>query len=128
MARSVDVLKRRTWSERLQRFARLDQTVAAFCRAEKVSMPSFYQWRRKLEVPKSRRRSDTRRFPRQSFLPVQIVSSRAVAAPVQIEMPNGTRVYLAGDDRGLVAAAIAAAGQAPRAVETTYPAGKEPAC
>ena len=128
MARSIDVAKQRTWNDRFQRFARWDQSVAAFCRAERISIQSFYQWRRKLEVRKSRRSSGAPRFTRQSFVPVQIVSPRAAAAPVKIELPNGTRVYLAGDDRDLLVAAIAAAGRAPRVLEGRDPAREEPAC
>ena len=36
------------WRGRLARFRDFEGTVAAFCAAERVSAPSFYQWRRKL--------------------------------------------------------------------------------
>ena len=48
MARCGESERRRAWSERLRRFARWDGTVGEFCDAERVSAPSFYQWKRKL--------------------------------------------------------------------------------
>ena len=35
-------------TERLDRFRSGEQTVAAFCAAEGVSVPAFYQWKRQL--------------------------------------------------------------------------------
>jgi hypothetical protein len=48
MARASDAAKRRQWTERLERHRRSGQSVAEFCRAEQISIPSFYQWKRKL--------------------------------------------------------------------------------
>ena len=118
MARSVDASKRRAWSERLQRFVRCGQTVAAFCESEGISMPSFYQWRRKLAGRKSCKRSYAKPSARQTFVPLKIVSPADAKAPIEIQLPNGTRVYLTGGDRELIGAAIAAAGQLPRVAET----------
>ena len=42
------VATRRLWAERLERFGRANQTVAQFCAAEGVSVPSFYVWKRTL--------------------------------------------------------------------------------
>jgi hypothetical protein len=39
---------RQRWAERLDRFRSADQTVAQFCAAEGVSVPAFYQWKRRL--------------------------------------------------------------------------------
>ena len=36
------------WTDRLSRFRRGGETVAAFCRSEGVSEASFYLWKRKL--------------------------------------------------------------------------------
>jgi hypothetical protein len=57
MRRVVDEAKRRLWRERLARFARSGKTVAAFCSAERVSVPTFYQWKRKLASESVRRGS-----------------------------------------------------------------------
>lgn len=40
--------KIKLWSERLARFRQSNQSVAAFCRSEGFSQPSFYQWKKKL--------------------------------------------------------------------------------
>lgn len=48
MARKAGVLLQRQWRERLERFRGSTWTVAEFCRREKVSVASFYQWRKKL--------------------------------------------------------------------------------
>jgi hypothetical protein len=102
MARWSDTGKRREWSERLKRFARWDGTVAEFCDAERVSVPSFYQWKRKLAAPETPR----------TFIPVQLASATSAASTtVEIELPNGTRIRLPASDRQLLTAAITAAGQ-----------------
>ena len=36
------------WLDRLNRFSQSDQTVANFCTSEDISVPSFYQWKRRL--------------------------------------------------------------------------------
>jgi putative transposase len=36
------------WRARLDRFAKGRQTVAAFCAAERVSVPAYYYWRKRL--------------------------------------------------------------------------------
>ncbi|QJW93211.1 IS66 family insertion sequence element accessory protein TnpA [Frigoriglobus tundricola] len=41
----------RRWSERLERFAAGNHTVAAFCTTEGVSLSIFYLWRRRLTRP-----------------------------------------------------------------------------
>ena len=39
------------WTERLQRFEKAHATVAQFCKAEGISQPLFYKWKRKLTSP-----------------------------------------------------------------------------
>ena len=43
MRRVVDETRRTLWRERLARFALGGRTVAAFCSAEGVSVPTFYE-------------------------------------------------------------------------------------
>jgi hypothetical protein len=43
MRRVVDETRRTLWRERLARFALSGRTVAAFCSAEGVSVPTFYE-------------------------------------------------------------------------------------
>lgn len=122
MRRMEGDAKRKLWRERLARFARSGQTVTAFCSAERVSMPTFYEWRRKLaavSVSGKRRRAipavPVGRAP--AFLPVQIEG----AALVEMNLPNGTRVRVPANDLGLIGAVIAAAGRVPARVEAESP-------
>ena len=113
MGWSADPAKQREWCERLQRFAECGVTIAAFCEREGVSVPSFYQWRRKLRdevhVAKStaRQGNATRDLQAQAFVPVQITQA---AATVEMRLPNGVQLSLPAGDASLLAAAIAAAG------------------
>jgi len=81
------------WRERLARFESSGKTVAAFCRAERLRMPTFYQWKRKLASRSAKRRDRRaeRCFPAhggQTFVPVRIED----AALVEMELPNGARL------------------------------------
>ena len=102
------------WSERLRRYANSGLTVAAFCERERVSVPSFYYWRRKLRglggtagvtngrVPKAARAPQKR-----DFVPIAIRNSVAV----KMRLPNGAQLWLPTGDAALLSAAIAAAGR-----------------
>lgn len=125
MARSADAAKRREWSERLRRFERCDLTIAAFCEAEGVSTPSFYQWRRRLDSRASKTTPTATRVMRQAFVPLQIVRPTSAGAPVEIHLPNGARVCLAGNDPQYITAAIAAAAQAPTFERPNAARGRE---
>jgi len=141
MARSLNGEAWRVWRERLRRFAENRGRVAAFCEAEGVSVPSFYQWRKKLadcsathgerhgaRVPHgSRSNSGASTKPVETaFLPVQIAA--ASHGPVEIELPNGARIWLAAGDLQTLGAAIAAAGQAPASSATSGRRREEQPC
>jgi hypothetical protein len=106
MPRSIDSAKRQQWSERLLRFATSGQTIAVFCQSEAVSVPSFFQWRRKLATTAD---NDAMVSPRHAFVPVRITS----AAEVEVQLPNGTRIRLTGSDSALIDTVITAAGRLP---------------
>lgn len=55
------------WLDRLNRHAASQLTVAEFCQREAVSLPSFYQWKRRLtpRIESATKRRKSRR-PRQS--------------------------------------------------------------
>ena len=106
MSRGASAEKRSLWSERLQRFAQTDLSVVEFCRREQVSVPSFYQWRRKLGD--SSNGASACRPARASFLPVQV----AAAADLQVSFPNGARLTLPAADHELVRVSIEAIAQA----------------
>ncbi|MBI3462341.1 MAG: hypothetical protein HY000_04675 [Planctomycetes bacterium] len=112
MARTVDVVKRRLWAERLRRFEQSDLTVAAFCQVERVSDASFYQWRKKLQGTQERpvigrqpvqQRSLGRARGTEVFVPLQIVQS----AMIEIYLPNGARITLPAGDPATLETAVA---------------------
>jgi hypothetical protein len=149
MRRAVDDAKRRLWRERLGRFARSGQTVAAFCSAEDVSVPTFYQWKRRLAAESVRWR---RRRAATSSSVTRVRSSSSVkrgatcgslngaarsmrvnragaflpvriegATLVEMELPNGARVRVPSGELAALGAAIAAAGRIPARVEVETP-------
>lgn len=89
MAGSLDSRKVREWQRRMARFEEGRQSVAEFCRNEGVSVPSFYQWRKRLA-----------RRPRAAeeatgFRPVRLVGS----AGVTVQLPGGTQLDIPTADR-----------------------------
>jgi hypothetical protein len=73
MARGLDSRKVREWQRRLGRFQEARQSVAEFCRKEGVSVPSFYQWRKRLALrPRPAKEAA-------GFRPVRLVPSASVA-------------------------------------------------
>lgn len=101
------------WVERLRRYVDSGLTVAAFCRRERVSVPSFYYWRRKLPAlvgtfgSSPGQKSGNAPVPqKQDFVPIAIRNSAAI----RLRLPNGAQLWLPAGDGGLLSAAIAAAG------------------
>jgi len=87
------------WLDRLNRFAKSDLTVANFCQREQVSLPSFYQWKRRLsprvDVPRPRRSR------RASQRPVKLNAGPARRQPGFTELvvhptPSAAHVILPG--------------------------------
>lgn len=119
MARSADSGKRQTWRQRLRRFSSSRLTVAAFCQAEGVSVPSFYQWRRILgqTVTEANRRPPTTHdfrsstVGKQSFVPVEVIQSTSI----EVYFPNGARLTVPAGDQASLDAVVAAVGRLPRA-------------
>jgi len=102
------------WSERLRRYENSDLTVASFCERERVSVPSFYYWRRKLLGPGGTAGGGNGRTPRavrapqrRDFVPIAIRNSAAV----KMRLPNGSQLWLPAGDAALLSAAITAAGR-----------------
>jgi len=117
---SREPARRVIWSERLRRYANSDLTIAAFCEQERVSVQSFYYWRRKLLELDSTIGDDQGRMPRKSrgpqkrdFVPITIRNTAAV----RMRLPNGAQFWLPGCDADPLRAAIAAAGR----LETSLP-------
>ena len=95
---------RQLWIDRLARFAAAGQTVAQFCAAEGVSVPSYYLWKRRLAAP-----TPTLDPPR--LLPVRIAPT---APALELVLPNGLTVRVpAGFDPDALAALLARLGVPP---------------
>ena len=101
MSRRPEPSKRQEWGARFQRFERSSQTIADFCRAEGVSQPSFYYWKRRLPGGSCRRPRVKRR--QRSALPVNpgfrsvVITPPADPVRVKVRLPNGAVIEL-GDD------------------------------
>ena len=137
MARVRDPDLWQAWRERLRRFRGSLETVAEFCRRERVSVAAFYQWKRKLSpngdqpstrrendfgAPAARRTSPSRRSAPQFIelvVPARPATSGAhserdsavAAGYVEIRLPNGTCVRLASGDLAALRTAILAAAE-----------------
>ena len=106
MSRGGNLGKRSQWLDRLRRFGRSNLSVTEFCRREKVSVPSYYHWRRKLADTAFEHESNGEPA---TFLPVRIAGS----AGLEASLPNGARVILSGLDRQLVRVIIESIAMAP---------------
>jgi len=111
--------KESLWRERLTRFESSGKTVAAFCLAEGLRLPTFYRGKRKLASRSAKRRgrrAETSLPAKggQAFVPVRIED----AALGEVELPNGARVRVRSNELDVMAAAMVAAGRISAGVET----------
>ena len=92
MSRIADPQRRQLWQDRLDRFAQCELTVSEFCRSESISVPSFYQWKKKLAIkPAKQHRPGTRSAGGNRFIP--LVVHAATAQPV-LRLPGGATIQL----------------------------------
>jgi hypothetical protein len=97
---------RQKWGERIERFRSADLTVAQFCRAEGVSVPAFYQWRRTLAAEAVIESSD-----RLTVVPVRVARP---TSGVEVVLPSGAVLRFSADcDPQHVAALLRAVGAIP---------------
>ena len=91
MDQQTRLVNRQSWLERLERFKQANQSITEFCAAEGISVPSFYQWRRKLD-PKPKAKLQT--APK--FLPVQLPTTPAEKPQtvLSLDLPGGVSVRL----------------------------------
>lgn len=97
MSGRADGQKDSEWRGRFERFRRAGLSVARFCAAEQVSVPSFYQWRRKLAARPPQSSVDP-----VSFAPVRLVGGASVA----VWLPGGTRLEIPLSDARALQLAI----------------------
>jgi transposase len=86
MTQSISVSRREAWGDRMRRYGRCQLTVAQFCRDEGVSVPSFYQWKRKL--------ADSSEAKQPAFIPLATTKSLALAT---LKLPGGGLIELPRD-------------------------------
>lgn len=113
MARLVNSEKEAVWRKRLWRYGKSHLTVARFCRSEGVSAPTFYQWRKRL-AERGPQGISAATKPRGSFVPIRVMAAVAppqATLPVEIHLPNGTRICLPSGDVVALRVGIQAAGE-----------------
>jgi transposase-like protein len=86
MTQSNFVSRRDVWAARLRRYQQCGSTVAQFCRDEGVSVPSFYQWKRRL--------ADSSESTPTKFVPLVTTKSPALTT---LKLPGGGLVELPRD-------------------------------
>ena len=129
MAR-LETGKAAVWRERLRRFAASGMTVSRFCHAEGVSVPSFYQWRRKLSSAKAAPASSApataspASAARPVFQQVVVTPGAAALAGVRVRLASGAEIEVAAGHLDAIRAVI---GELAR-VECAFAAGEHGAC
>lgn len=82
MASSVRSAKAEYWQGIVDQFQQSGQTVQAFCTDKGLSVPSFYQWKRRLR--------DADGVTASGIVPVKLLPSATdLAGAIQIVTPNG---------------------------------------
>jgi hypothetical protein len=114
MARSSDPTKVAAWRGRFQRFARSGLAVARFCAKERVSVASFYYWRKELG-PQSR----SQPVPECDDAFQQVTVVRA-AVGVSIRLPGGAQIEVGSERLDTVRAVIAEVARADRDAESAH--------
>ena len=106
------------WLDRLARFDSGRLSVAAFCRRERVSLASFYRWRRRLADPQRSAGGEKRGAEPAAgdgggrFVPVRVTGLSAVV----IELPEGVVVRVPSSEAEALRTAILAGREACREV------------
>jgi hypothetical protein len=110
MTSSNGLTRAEFWQELVTEHAQSHLSVRAFCASKNVSVPSFYQWRRKLLLaaePAATRSVESRSVPmkgsrngrRQTFVPIRLVSDHEATVEssrtIQIFTPCGFTLRVA---------------------------------
>jgi len=96
MSRGSNPIKVQQWAERLERFAQSGQTVVQFCQDERVSQPSFYQWKKRLADQVRPTPANAESSP-SAFRAVEVIPPSQSATTVRLT--NGIEIELGGDLR-----------------------------
>jgi hypothetical protein len=104
MRRDSRAAKVQQWTNRLARFQSCGQTVAKFCQSEAVSVPSFYQWKRKLAVSADAAQVSPGGASAFQALEFQSIELKPLApAMTTIRLPQGIAIEFPSDRRMLEA-------------------------
>lgn len=98
MSRRSNPIKVQQWSARFKRFKRSGQSVTQFCRAEGVSQPAFYQWKKKLGISAAVR-GRAAKSNSSAFKPLQITTPTSSLQSATIRLPGGIEIELGNDPR-----------------------------
>jgi hypothetical protein len=110
-------------------------TVSRFCHVEGVSVPTFYQWRRKLTAAMARPATTTpasaarepafpATSPRPVFQQVVVAPGAAALAGVRVRLASGAEIEVAAGNLDAIRAVV---GELAR-VECAFAAGEHGAC
>ena len=125
MARRSDAGKDAKWRKRLERFTRCGLTVARFCDGERVSVASFYYWRKKLVETASRRRTRSRPgvFRQVAVVPAppamipDTLAEVPASSRISIQLPCGTRIEVDAGHLDAVRAVVGEVAHAHRGLQ-----------
>lgn len=99
--------RRSLWAQRLARFQGTQLTVAEFCRRERVSVPSFYAWRKRIAQSNTDQPPAKHQSPvSPPFVPVVLSGS---SIPAKMTLPGGATIELHVEQADQTVALIAAA-------------------
>ena len=112
MSRSSNPAKVAEWRQRLRRFSTSGLTVARFCAKERVSTPTFYQWRKRLAKSPPRKPKPPKA---PAFRPVTVVAGDHV---VSIQLGSGTRIQVPPENMDALRTVVAELLRADRVCRT----------
>lgn len=109
--RRPDPAVRALWQERLHRFEKSGLSAAAFCAQQRLSLPSFYAWRRRLrQATPDPAPAPTAAQTAPRFLPVRVLPAPAASA-VELVLPQGVVLRLVpGCDLAFVRSVVQSLG------------------
>lgn len=97
MPRTSSAAKVQEWVDRLARFQSSGLTAAKFCETERVSLPSFYQWKRKLTAPANPAPEST--CSSSAFAAIELKPT--APSMTTIRLPQGIAIEFSSDGRML---------------------------
>ena len=99
MGRRANQTKALEWQERLRRYEGCNLTVARFCARERVTVPTFWYWRRKFADSLAAAESSA-----PAFAPIEVIETRGLT----LRFPVGAVLEIPEDRPDLMRLAIEA--------------------